>query len=51
MDLEELLRSACCIADREGKETAWQRFTESCHNLGISGITARTYRVLESDLS
>lgn len=48
--LEELLRSACAIANRQGAATAWERFLESAKQLGINGITARTYRVLPSDL-
>lgn len=50
MELEELLRSACAIADRHGVGTAWERFSASVHTLGLNGITARTYRVLPSDL-
>lgn len=47
--LEELLRSACAIAERQGAGTAWDRFSASALALGINGITARTYRVLPSD--
>ena len=47
--LEELLRSACAIAARHGAGTAWDRFSASAWELGINGITARTYRVLPSD--
>ena len=47
--LEELLRSACAIAERQGADTAWDRFSASALGLGINGITARTYRVLPSD--
>lgn len=46
----ELLRSACAIADRQGHGTHWQRFGDSIRKLGLNGITARTYRVLPSDL-
>jgi hypothetical protein len=49
IELEELLRSACNIAGRKGKDTAWDRFEKSLNEAGISGITARTYRVLPSD--
>lgn len=45
----ELLTSAKAIADRKGVGTAWERFSESCAKLGITGVTARTYRVLPSD--
>ena len=44
--LEELLRSACAIAERKGAGTAWERFTASVNALGLNGVTARTYRVL-----
>lgn len=47
--LEELLRSACAIAERQGAGTAWARFAASIHAVGLNGITARTYRVLPSD--
>lgn len=47
--LEELLRSACAIAERRGAGTAWDRFAASVHAVGLNGITARTYRVLLSD--
>src|SRR4051812_28943588 len=49
MELEELLRSACCIAERQGEGTAWGRFIESIHKVGIGGVTARTYRILPTD--
>jgi len=45
--LEGLLRSACAIADRKGVGTAWDRFLASAADLGINGITARTYRHLQ----
>jgi hypothetical protein len=49
-ELEDLLRSACAIADREGVDTAWERFANSIRKLGLNGVTARTYRVLPSDI-
>lgn len=49
LELEELLRSARVIAQREGDGTHWLRFDASIAALGISGVTARTYRILESD--
>lgn len=49
-EAEELLRSACAIADRKGAGTAWDRFLASAAKLGLNGITARTYRVLPDDL-
>ena len=48
-ELEELLRSARCIAERKGEGTHWERFSNSIGELGIGSITARTYRVLPSD--
>jgi hypothetical protein len=48
--MEELLRSACAIADRKGESTAWERFANSVRELGLNGVTARTYRVLPSDV-
>lgn len=49
--LEELVRSACAIAERQGAETAWSRFVASVQSVGLNGVTARTYRVLPSDFS
>lgn len=51
LELEDLLRSACCIAERKGEGTHWKRFIESVNKAGLNGVTARTYRVLESDVS
>ena len=48
-ELEDLLRSACAIAERQGAGTAWERFSASALALGVNGVTARTYRVLPSD--
>lgn len=48
--LSELLSSAYAIALRKGNGTAWNRFAKSIENLGISPITARTYRILKSDI-
>lgn len=48
--LEELVRSACAIAERKGAGTAWERFVASAKSFGLSGITARTYRILPSDV-
>lgn len=47
--LEELLRSACAIAERRGHDTAWERFLASAADLGINGVTARTYRLLPGE--
>ncbi len=48
-ELKDLLRSACAIAQRKGKDTAWDRFGASAAKLGVNGITARTYRLLPDD--
>jgi hypothetical protein len=47
-ELEDLLRSACAIADRKGECTAWERFGSSIRKVGLNGVTARTYRDLEA---
>lgn len=48
-ELEDLLRSACAIAERNGKDTHWPRFLHSASQLGINGVTARTYRLLPGE--
>lgn len=48
--LEDLLRSARCIAERKGEGTAWERFSASIGAVGIGSITARVYRVLPDDV-
>lgn len=50
LKLEELLRSACAIAERKGEGTHWGRFIASVNLLGLNGVTARTYRLLDGDL-
>jgi len=47
-ETQELLQSAKCIADRGGKDTEWCSFSASLQAIGISGITARTYRSFDS---
>lgn len=47
--MEELLHSACAIAERKGTGTAWERFEASISALDIGSVTARTYRILPSD--
>lgn len=44
-ELEQLLRSACAIAERKGEDTHWENFLNSAKALGINGVTARHYRV------
>lgn len=47
--LEDLLRSARAIAQREGKDTAWKRFDDAIWLAGVSDITAKVFKVLPSD--
>lgn len=42
-EMTSLLRSAICIAEREGSETNWMGFAASIRKLGLSGVTARNY--------
>lgn len=49
LELEELLRSARCIALRSGTDTAWDRFDLAIAKMGIGSITARTYKALPDD--
>ena len=49
-ELEALLQSAHLIARRKGADTAWERFAQSIANAGVGYITARTYKILPSDL-
>jgi hypothetical protein len=44
LEIEELLRSAHCIAARKGENVAWDRFAASVAKLGIGNVTARTYK-------
>ena len=46
-ELEDLLASARCIAQRKGKDTAWNRFDRAIRNLGVSSVTARTYKLFD----
>lgn len=48
-EARDLLRSACCIAERKGARTNWERFIVSVNELGLNGVTARTYRLLDGD--
>ncbi len=49
-EMRELLHSAHAIAVRKGEDVAWERFAASIQALGIGPVTARTYRVLPSDI-
>ena len=43
-EMTSLLRSAICICERQGTATNWEGFATSIRKLGLSGVTARTYR-------
>ncbi|MBK8772354.1 MAG: hypothetical protein IPM06_18300 [Rhizobiales bacterium] len=43
-EMTSLLRSAICICEREGAATNWGGFAASIRKLGLTGVTARTYR-------
>lgn len=45
-ELEDLLISAHAIAERNGHDTAWERFANRLKAAGIGSITAKTFRVL-----
>jgi hypothetical protein len=49
LELEDLLISARAIAERKGKDVAWERFSERLQKAGIGSVTARTFRILPSD--
>jgi hypothetical protein len=48
-EMTSLLRSAICICERQGTATNWEGFAASIRKLGLSGVTARTYRQANSD--
>lgn len=47
----DLLTSARCIAERKGKETAWDRFSDAIGKQEIGAITAKVFKVLDMDKS
>lgn len=49
LELEDLLISARAIAERDGRDTAWSRFSQRLANAGIGSVTAKSFRVLEGD--
>jgi hypothetical protein len=49
-ELEDLLASARAICQRKGDGTAWERFDERIAKAGIGSVTAKTFRILQSDL-
>lgn len=44
-ELEDVLRSAHCIAARRGAETAWDIFAARIAGLGIGSVTPRVFKV------
>lgn len=49
-ELEDLLTSARAICERRGDLTAWERLDARIEKFGIGKITAKTFRVLPSDI-
>ena len=47
--LEDLLSSAYAIANRNGENTHWGRFSGQLHVNGINPVTAKTFKILTSD--
>ena len=47
--LRDLLKSARAIAERQGVDTHWQRFSDRLAAAGISPVTSLTFRILPSD--
>jgi hypothetical protein len=50
LELEDLLASARCIAQRKGIDTAWERFDSRLAAMGISSVSAKPFKILPSDL-
>lgn len=44
--LEDLLKSARSIAEREGINTAWDVFDARIASLGIGSVTPKTFRIV-----
>lgn len=49
LELEDALRSARAIAQRNGEGTHWRRFAARINELGIGSVTPKTFRVLPVD--
>lgn len=49
-ELVDLLVSARAIAERQGEDTAWDRFSQRIASFGIGCVTAKVFKVLPSDL-
>ena len=50
LELEDLLTSARCIAQRQGLKTAWKRFDERLQKAGIGSVTAKVFKVMPNDI-
>jgi len=46
LELEDLLRSARCIAQRKGENTAWETFDRRLAECGIGSVTPRVFKIL-----
>ncbi len=46
LELEDLLTSARCIAQRKGADTAWNRFDARLSDAGIGTVTAKVFKVI-----
>lgn len=50
IELEDLLTSARCIAQRNGHDTHWKRFDERLASAGIGSVTAKVFKYIPSDV-
>lgn len=46
LELEDLLRSARCIAQRKGENTAWETFDQRLAECGIGSVTPKVFKIL-----
>jgi hypothetical protein len=44
IELEDVLISARCIAERHGEDTAWETFNRRIADLGIGSVTAKVFK-------
>lgn len=44
IELEDVLTSARCIADRNGENTDWELFSKRIARLGIGNVTAKVFK-------
>jgi len=45
LELEDLLKSARCIAQRYGDNTNWELFDARLANAGIGSVTSRVFKM------